>query len=279
MNMGWRRGRRPAAWPVRSLVGVLLTWGCGEGGAVAEAWVSRPVAEWPDLVLTNDVAFADTTYEGLGNAFLVEAADDTVGVTVKHLFLVFGEEQGLETVSLGPRFAGWRLRSPQSGTVVELGRLLNDDPSEPVGDFNTLKVRDWLVFDVVTRVEGVVPLKVRTTPLRRGEGVYAVGRSRAARGDAEPTVVPMRVVDNPGPYVHVRPMDPDADPVGTSGSPVIDENGHLVGIVSGATGMLGVVGGVGYLLQVLGGAEARPLETASGRAGVAPPEHRSHHGP
>ena len=40
------------------------------------------------------------------------------------------------------------------------------------------------------------------------------------------------------------------DPTQTSGSPVIDANGHLVGLVSGAVGRLGIVAGVAYLRQL-----------------------------
>jgi hypothetical protein len=48
-------------------------------------------------------------------------------------------------------------------------------------------------------------------------------------------------------YYYVQPLDRSIDPVQTSGSPVIDANGYLVGLVSGAVGQLGVVAGVEYL--------------------------------
>lgn len=41
------------------------------------------------------------------------------------------------------------------------------------------------------------------------------------------------------------------DPAGTSGSPVLDRNGHVVGIVSGARGRLGVATSLDYLHGVL----------------------------
>jgi len=50
-----------------------------------------------------------------------------------------------------------------------------------------------------------------------------------------------------GNYFYVDTIESDGHPEGTSGSPVIDQNGYLVGIVSGAEGKLGVFGAVKYL--------------------------------
>ncbi|MBT8398335.1 MAG: hypothetical protein HKO65_13790 [Gemmatimonadetes bacterium] len=44
-------------------------------------------------------------------------------------------------------------------------------------------------------------------------------------------------------------------------APLIDKNGYLVGIVSGATGKMGVVGSVEYLMQVV---ESLSLNSTAG---------------
>lgn len=239
----------------RATVLMVLLASCDQGppDLPAEPWVERPVAEWPDFVLTNEVRFADTTYHALANAFLVDTGSDTVAVTVKHMFLVFERHQGLETIDLGPAFTDWRfLSSLDSDRVVRARRLVNADTAEPIGDFSSLKDRDWLLFEVERPIpEGVYPLKVRVEPIRSGETVYAVGRSAARRGEPVPSVRPLRRYQAVGTYYYVRPLDPDADAVETSGSAVIDAGGYLVGIVSGAVGELGVVAGVDYLIRLL----------------------------
>lgn len=226
---------------------------CGEDVRTVppEPWADRPVSSWPDLVLTNEVRFGDTTYHALANAFLVDTGLDTVGVTVKHLFLVFARDRGLPTVDFGEGYEGWRFRSVRDPDRVVGARLLNRDPAEPIGEFSGLKDRDWLVFRLERPIPDVHPLKVRFAPIEPGEVVYAVGRSAARRHEPDPAVVPLRRFRAAGSYYYVQPMDPDADPVETSGSPVIDAGGHLVGIVSGAVGELGVVGGVAYLQELL----------------------------
>ncbi|MEJ2185842.1 MAG: hypothetical protein P8Z36_07870 [Gemmatimonadota bacterium] len=210
--------------------------------------MDRPVAEWPDFDLSNDVVFADTSYSSLANAFIVDTGADTVGVTCKHIFMVFHNLQGATSISLGDDFRSWAFRSSRDSTrVVHARRLINDDPNEPIGDFAGIKDRDWLVFELDGWSDGVYPLKVRYTPLKSGETIYAVGRSLSARHDPDPAPSPLQVVRVFPAYYYVQPLDRSIDPVQTSGSPVIDANGYLVGLVSGAVGQLGVVAGVEYL--------------------------------
>lgn len=231
-----------------------LACGSGDSGTSAlprEPWIDRPVAEWPDFALSNDVVFSDTAFSYLANAFAVDTGADTVGATCKHIFMVFENRRGVRTIALGDDFVGWSLRSSRDTTrVLETRRLVNADPNEPVGDFASIKDRDWLVFELDGWSKGVYPLKVRYAPLEVGETVYAVGRSLAARHDPDPVPSPLRVYRAAGTYYYVQPLDPSVDPEHTSGSPVIDENGYLVGLVSGAVGRLGVVAGVAYLRQV-----------------------------
>ena len=61
----------------------------------------------------------------------------------------------------------------------------------------------------------------------------------------------MQMFSNAGPYYYVNTLTEDVDPAGRSGSPVIDANGYLVGIVSGAEGNLGVICNVSYLDELI----------------------------
>lgn len=235
------------------LLGSAACGGGDAGGPVAtEPWVDRPVAEWPDLALTNDIVYADTTYTGVANAFLVDTGADTVAVTVKHMFLALDTwRDDVTGIDPGPDFVAWRFRSSREPSRGVEGRLLNGDPAEPIGDFGSLKDRDWLVFAIDSVPAGVYPLKIRWTPLEPGEEVRAVGRSLAQRDDRDPVPRPLVVYQAAGTYYYVQSRNPGADPVQTSGSPVIDSGGYLVGIVSGAVGRLGVIGGVAYLRRLL----------------------------
>ncbi|MFO7893203.1 MAG: hypothetical protein R6U63_05690 [Longimicrobiales bacterium] len=253
--------RRPSlARHSRALLLLALTAGGGCGGdgdarsatLPPEPWVDRPVSEWPDFALSNDVVFTDTSYSYLANAFTIDTGADTVGATAKHLFMLFERRQGLHSVALGDDFRGWWFRSSRdTARVVTVRRLMNADSTERIGDFSGLKDRDWLVFELGEWADGVHPLKVRHTPLEPGDTMYAVGRSRAERRDRDPALSPLQVFRGFPTYYYVQPLDPDVDPVDTSGSPVIDDGGYLVGLVSGAVGRLGVVAGVGYLRRVL----------------------------
>ncbi len=250
-----RRETARARLPFPLLVSLLLALvsGCdSQPERESEPWVSRPVSEWPAMVLNNEIHFADTVFHDLGNAFLIDLGQDTVGVTVKHILSFLAETKELDSIHLGPDFLRWEMVSPKKqGAEIPVLELINENPHEQIGEFNTLKVRDWLVFRVDASGSGVVPLHVRNTLLRRGQTAFAVGRSLANRQDPNPTLTPLRIFENVGPYYYVESLDPGADPAGTSGSPVIDENGHLVGIVAGASGNLGVVAGLEYLKQVV----------------------------
>lgn len=216
-----------------------------------ESWVAGPVSEWPDFALTSDIRFTDTTYAGIANAFLVDTGPDTVGVTVKHVFMAFQKwREGVSAIELGDDFISWHFRSSRDPGRSARGRLLNEDPGEPIGDFAGMKDRDWLVFELDTVPAGLHPLRPRYRPLEPGEAIRAVGRSMEARDDRDPTPSPLRVFRAAGTYYYVQVLDRSVDPVQTSGSAVIDRNGHLVGIVSGSVGELGVVAGVEYLRRL-----------------------------
>jgi hypothetical protein len=65
-----------------------------------------------------------------------------------------------------------------------------------------------------------------------------------------PVLIKQQYFKGLGDYYYTKTLDKEISPHGRSGSPVIDKNGYLVGIVSGAEGNLSVVGSVYYLKKL-----------------------------
>lgn len=215
-----------------------------------EPWIDEPFSTWPDFALTNKIIFSDTTYSNLGNSFLINTGYDTLGATCKHLFLVF-KNNGINAVDLGENFRKWFIYPKgQTEKNIELGELINTDPNEKTGEFNTLKDRDWIIFNLKRVNPDIYPLKVRYEPLRKGEIIYAIGWAMQQVTE-NPSVIKMKVFSDMGNYFYVQTLTGNVDPRGRSGSPVIDSNGLLVGLVSGAEGQLGVIGSTRYLMELL----------------------------
>ncbi len=215
-----------------------------------EEWAARPVSEWPDIVFTNDIMFRDTTYKAMANSFLLDTGNDTLGITCKHIFLVFNHEE-LPLIDLGDNFVEWKAYTKKDkNRHMIFGEMINKNRDEAVDDFNTLKSRDWLLFEVHDIPAGFTPLKIRQEPLQKNEIIYCVGWPYRQK-EGVPSLVKMQVFRNAGPYYYVNTLTENIDPGGRSGSLVIDANGYLVGIASGAEGNLGVIGNVNYLFEFI----------------------------
>lgn len=230
---------------------ILISLSCkNEAKIVKEDWVDKPLSNWPDFALINKISFTDTTYTDIANAFLVNTGFDTLGISCKHLFMVFEKHQGLKNVDLGDEFNYWELYPKNKKEKrVSINRLINTNSNEPIDQFNTLKVRDWIVFEIKNNPD-LYPLKIRYTPVKTNEVVYAIGWGNKQKDNSKPAVVKMQCVKNVGDYYYIKTLSTNVKPYGRSGSPVIDKNGHLVGIVSGQEGKLGVIGSVNSLVAV-----------------------------
>ena len=216
---------------------------------IKEPWIEKPIPEWPNFVLTNTVQFTDTTYTGIANSFVVATDSNTLAVSCKHIFLVF-KNNGVNTIELGKDFLKWTMHpKTQNDKNVIIKNLINQNNKERIGAFNKLKDRDWIIFNIENKDNQIYPLKIRKAPLKKGEIIYAVGWAYR-QTTTEPTIVKMQMFENLGNYYYVRTLSQNIDPTGRSGSPVIDENGYLVGLVSGAEGNLGVIGSVAYLFKL-----------------------------
>jgi major membrane immunogen (membrane-anchored lipoprotein) len=238
---------------VFALFSALIMVSCGSNDVQVqkEEWAAKPVSEWPDLVFTNDIQFKDTTYKGFGNSFLLDTGEDTLGITCKHIFLAFTQHD-LPVIDLGSDFLQWKAYPKgEEDRYMIFGRMINENSEEAVDAFNTLKIRDWLLFEVQDMPAAFTPLKIRKQDLQKNEIIYSIGWPYRQQ-EGLPSLVKMQVFTNEGPYYYVNTLTENVDPAGRSGSPVIDTKGYLVGIVSGAEGNLVVIGNVNYLEQFIG---------------------------
>lgn len=232
----------------------VLTFSCNNEPQIttAEPWIDKPVAQWPDFALTNTISFTDTTYTDFANSFLINTGIDTIGVSCKHLFMVFEKQQGINNIDLGTEFKYWNLYPKnKKEKTVSVKRLINKNSSENIGQFNTLKIRDWLIFEIEDVNPELYPLKIRFTPVRKNEIVYVVGWGMKQKDNSKPALIKLQCFDNLGNYFYTKQLNTGTQPQGRSGSPVIDKNGYVVGVVSGQEGNLGVIGSVNYLKKLL----------------------------
>lgn len=232
------------------LISIIIIFGCKNSPLILkESWMDKPVSSWPDFALTNEIGFTDTTYYDIANSFLVDTGFDTMGVSCKHLFLVFQYQLGLNSIDPGDKLLYWKMYPKHhKEKAVFVKRLINKDSNEPIDKYNTLKDRDWIIFELEEKNTQLYPLKIRYTPVRKNEIVYAVGWAKNQEDNSMPGLFKMQCYMNSGNYFYVIPIENQL--YGRSGSPVIDENGYLVGIVSGQEGKLGVMGAVTYLTKL-----------------------------
>jgi hypothetical protein len=125
---------------------------------IKEPWIEEPVSSWPDFALTNEISFTDKAYYDIANSFLVNTGFDTVGVSCKHLFMVFENQPGLNSIDLGNTFNYWKMYPKNhKEKTVSIKRLINKDINEQIGQFNTLKVRDWIIFELQEQNKQLYP--------------------------------------------------------------------------------------------------------------------------
>ena len=215
-----------------------------------EEWINDPVSAWPYIALTNRISFTDTTYNNMANAFLLNTGYDTLAITCKHIFYVFDNDK-ISAIDLGSDFLRWKMYPKgNEEQFVELDDLVNADYEELIDEYNLMKVKDWLVFTIKNKSDSIVPLMLRSRPVEKDEIIYNVGWAYH-QYTKSPSLIKMKVYNNLGPYFYTKTLTENVDAPGRSGSMVIDKNGHLVGIVSGAEGNLGVICSINYLLRTL----------------------------
>lgn len=204
-----------------------------------ERWVDKPIAEWPKIALINEVQFKNgdsyvhSSFKYAGTGFLINNGKDTLAATGKHILWIAKNKQSKAT-EINAALKEWVMR-PKGDTrdSAVIGELLNEDPNEVLeGKGSTVQDRDWIVFTVKKNSPNLYPLKPRYTQVRPGEKVYILS---CAYDDSLCMVHEGKVYQKYGMDILIQ-RDMKTHKGGCSGSPVIDANGYLIGIITGSAG-------------------------------------------
>jgi hypothetical protein len=194
---------------------------------LAEDWISKPINEWPQIVLTNHAEFTGHTSLDGASSFLIQADNDRVlAATAAHLIgSAGGVEPKIRVSELPSTIRSWKM-FPRSkpDEFVEIKALTTKDLER--------KGLDWLLFSVnLPDRLPAYPLKVRQEAIQVGESVFLIGCPYAERECVQN--VYRGIVTARGSADRFRyDIDPPVDIRGFSGAPIIDQQGYLVGIMT-----------------------------------------------
>ena len=204
-----------------------------------ESWVEKPISQWPKIALINQVQFKNgdryihSSFKYAGTGFLIDNGKDTLAATAKHVLWIAKNKQSKAT-EINAALKAWIMR-PKGNTQDSaiIGELLNEDPNEVLeGKGSTIQDRDWIVFKVKKSSPDLYPLKPRYRQVKPGEKVYILS---CAYEDSLCTVHEGKIYQKKGMDILIQ-RDMTTHKGGCSGSPVIDANGYLIGIITGSAG-------------------------------------------
>lgn len=190
---------------------------------------------FPAIALTNRIAFADPQFDQprFGCGFLLVHNQDTFAVTAKHLLKIIKPKE-MTHLAFGNSLKSWELFSlPNPNKSVVAQRLLNENPTASL-QYKATYDEDWLVFSVRANRMAIKPLTFRTAPLQPGEKLYVVGWTRHME-DGPQRVYEFEYYKMVDHRLLLKDVIVPEQFGGLSGAPVVDEQGLLVGIVSGGT--------------------------------------------
>jgi len=181
----------------------------------------------------NQLTFFQQKYNKafVGNGFLLRYKNKIYALTVKHALLE-AQTPEMKFVDIETHIKEWRIHPNQkSNHSVLLGKLLNTNAKEKI-DMNVL-TKDWLVFSVKSNDSNLEPLDIRLLPLNNGETLTAYGCSYSKQKSCLQDEYSGSFISMEENNLRISLPDLDLSQLrGLSGSPVLDVDGKLVGVVS-----------------------------------------------
>ena len=217
---------------------ITFSIGCSKHFDPKKATNSKPL-DLSNVALINEVWYEDDqqyvhssfTYAGTG--FLINTAQGVLAATAKHVLMI-ANPKGMKGVSPNIHLEKWVMHPKQNALdSVILGQLLNEDKEEMLGFGNaSIQLRDWIVFATQYHSPNIQKLTPRFTQLKVGETIYFTGCPYKKENCIIEKATVLSVKGN---RIVFSKEDQTANIGGASGSPLIDAEGKLVGILSGTS--------------------------------------------
>ena len=155
----------------------------------------------------------------------------------------------MDTVAFGGTLERWEMfpkDEPSDVTVVSA--LINEDANESLERIQPTE--DWLLFTVERASASVTALRLRRTPLKAGETVFVVGWRYTDEGRQRVYKGKYVRPEKGSVLIDAKELADNTVP-GLSGSPVIDAEGYVVGVMSSKFGKLQRLAPIDYARRVL----------------------------
>lgn len=191
--------------------------------------------KFENIALVNKITFFEAKFDQpkFSCGFLLKLNGDTFAVTAKHLLKII-KTADMKMLNFDNQIKSWSLFPLDKPTeTVTCNKLLNENKSESLTAKSTYD-NDWLVFSISQNSTQIKPLEIRTSPLVQGEKIYAIGWTRTMENGPQ-RVYEFEYHKTIGNRILLKELIVPEKFGGLSGAPVVDENGLIVGIVSGAT--------------------------------------------
>lgn len=206
---------------------ILLLVGCS----------STSKLETKSIGLINNISYLDSSFNNpnASNGFLVEYKHKTYGITAKHILMIAKTDK-MEFADFQGELKEWKMHPKNDETsYVIMDKLLNLNRTDSLTwDYmynNWENYNDWLVFSIKENNTNHVPLKFRGKPLEKGEIVNVIGWSYSDTTGSQ-RVYTYKYDNTNGNYHNLIQINGPKSLGGLSGSPIIDEQGKLIGLVT-----------------------------------------------
>ncbi len=193
--------------------------------ATKESWKTSNYINSVQILLTNEYQLGESTTSG-ASSFLILTKEDTLLCTAKHLL---GEDMGIspevKTDEFNSKLVYWDAfpRTEElASDIITVTKMVTEE----------INKRDIILLDCeLAKPNSIQPLTPRFTKAKRGERFEVIGCEYADESCFQNSYFGTMDGYESGQIVLKSEVKFDAS--GFSGAPVIDENGYVIGVLSG----------------------------------------------